>query len=70
MGHDYKDPKVREAFDYIVDTMTCADGGIAFSHFMFFVRRMDELASQGDEPAKKLLEIMFSFHRLIKVVTK
>ena len=70
MGHDYKDPKVREAFDYIVDTFTGADGGATFAQFMFFIRDMDEKASNNDEASKKLLEIMFAFSRLIKVVTK
>jgi hypothetical protein len=70
MGHDYKDPKVEEAFDYILDTFSGADGCGTFAKFMFFIRDIDERAANGDEASKKLLGVMFAFYRLIKVVNK
>lgn len=57
--------QTQKHFDNILNTMTAADGGARFGHFMFGMREIDEAATKGDEKCKEIVEVMARFSRLI-----
>ena len=56
--------------DNIVDTLTCDDGGGRYAMFKSLLEEMDKRAEQGDEPAKKIIEVVVHFSRLIDIANK
>jgi hypothetical protein len=61
---------VQAAFDDILDTFSGGDGGVRFTNLLVLLRGLDERASQGDQSAQELIQIMLRFRRLIQVANK
>ena len=58
---------VKEACDNILSTFGGEDGGISFTNFYRLVEQMDEKYQNGDEAAKKLLDVIIQFNKFIEV---
>jgi hypothetical protein len=59
--------EIKRTFDNIVDTLACADGGVRFAKFRFFIEDMDKRAINGDKAAEDILLFMSNFEKLIDV---
>ena len=62
--------ETKEAFDNILNTMTCADGGVAFVKFRSFIEDFDNRASKGDDGAEQLITLMRRFSKMIDVAQR
>lgn len=62
--------ETQEAFDYILDTFSGADGGYTFSVLLNAIRDIDKQAEEGKESSEKIISIMKRFSKLIKIITK
>lgn len=60
-------PKLDEAFNEIMDCFTGADGGVEFTNLKWFLEEFDKRAKSGDLAATKILEVVYQFHKLIKI---
>lgn len=62
--------ETKQAFDNIVDSITCADGGARFIKFTTLIKELDKRAEMGDESAKQIIGTVMMFSRLIDVASK
>jgi len=60
-------PQTKKSLDVILDVFGGADGGIQFAKFMALVETLDVKASQGNEDAALVLEVMERFRRLVEI---
>jgi hypothetical protein len=56
-----------KAFDNIIDTMTCVDGGKRALRFMEVIREIDSCAEEGDLHAQEVINVMLRFSKLIDI---
>lgn len=66
----FKNSELQAHFDYILDTFSGSDGGIRFVKFKCMLTSLEKQADLGDESAKKILEVMIHFSRLINVTNE
>ena len=59
--------KTQKAFDNLLDTFSGADGGIRFVRFSGFLQELDLRASNGDQAAKELVNMVHCMSRLIDI---
>jgi hypothetical protein len=60
---------LEDAVHNILDTFTGADGGVSFMKFRWFVEEMAR-RQDTDLSAKKILDIVLQFNRLIEIAQK
>lgn len=60
-------PRIKTFVDNIMECMTGEDGGASFVHFRTIVEDMESRAASGDDSAKKVLDVVERFSRLIDV---
>ena len=58
-------PEVTEAIRVIMDTFAGADGGVSFYRFCQMLNILDEQAIKGDDAARRLVDIVLQFRKLI-----
>ena len=61
---------LQDAFENILDTMTCGDGGIKFMNFCTMLRALDDAAVAGDGSAREILLTIKRFSKLIDLAGK
>lgn len=59
--------KLKEAINDIMDTFAGADGGISFVNLRSILENMDKEAGNGNLSAQEILEVVYRFHRLVKM---
>lgn len=60
-------PKLKEAVDNIVDTITGADGGVDFVSLLQMLEAVDEQGANENTQALAILEVVYRFSRLCTV---
>lgn len=64
----FKDRKLQEQFDNIMDTFGAADGGIKFIKLRQLLEELERRSDEeADQTAEKLLQIVGQFSRMIDV---
>jgi len=61
--------EIKQHFDNIVDTITCADGGVKFAKLRFALDEIDKEAEAGVQAADQLLQSIRLFSRLINSIS-
>lgn len=64
------DERLKAEFDYIVDVITCADGGVMFFKFRMLLENLSKRAQTGDTEAAYVLTQVHIFKRLIEAAQK
>jgi len=62
--------KTGKDVENIISTFTGEDGGGKFIKFLAFVNEFDKRAESGDEAAKKIIDVVEKFSRLIDIAEK
>lgn len=62
--------ETQKAFENILDTITCGDGGERFLKFRLFIREFDKRAADGDKEAEKIVDLIRQFSKLIDIAQK
>lgn len=65
-----KEEELKGYIDNIVDTITCADGGISFCRFNNSIKTLNNQANNGDLLAEQLVNIVKNFSNLIKSINE
>jgi hypothetical protein len=60
-------PHIQAEFDLIIDTITCADGGLNFMRLRNFLDEFDRRAASGDKDAEGVILIMRRFANIVKL---
>ena len=60
----------RGCLRYLMDVFTGADGGLEYLNLRILINGLAEKADAGDEPAEKILELMYRFERLVHAAQK
>ena len=61
--------ETQQAYDTILHTMACTDGGGRLLNLRSFIHEMDSKASDGDKDAQTILDTMVTFSRMINIAT-
>jgi hypothetical protein len=66
----FKDRKLQEQFDNILDTFTGADGGVKFVYLRLMLEELERRSDESNDPhAEQLLAIIGQFSRMIDVAS-
>ena len=60
--------KTKEYLDNILDCFGGADGGVSFAKFRYAVEDLEKQAMGGDVSAKRIIEVVRQFSKLINVL--
>ena len=60
--------KTKEYLDNVLDCFGGADGGVSFVKFRYAVEDLEKQAMGGDVSAKRIIEVVRQFSKLINVL--